>query len=414
MDVIMPQLGETVAEGTVTKWYKKIGDAIKADEALFDVETDKVSTEIPAPVSGVIAEILVAEGTTAKVGTRLAVIRESAPQQARGSSAVSTAAPIKVNAPTGQAISVSSERAASTGAAGRLSPVVSRLIAEHGLDARAITGTGRDGRITREDVLAHVAQPGAAGPAVRTQEPAPHRIAGAETVPLNIIRKRTAEHMAKSWTTVPHVLQVVEADFSRVDDARRMSGEQWKKREGYSLTYLPFVACAVAAALIKYPRLNASFNGDHLVLHRRVNIGIAVDLNLEGLLVPVVKDASAKSLPALARAINDVAVRARENRLRPDDMTEGTYTITNNGASGTLITSPIISPPQVAVLSTDAVRKRTVVIESAGRDEIAVRPVGVLAQCFDHRAVDGAYSAAFLNEVKTLIESRDWGKELQG
>ena len=414
MDVIMPQLGETVAEGTVTKWYKKVGDAIKADEVLFDVETDKVSTEIPAPASGVIAEILVAEGTTAKVGTRLAVIRESAPQQARGSSAVSTAAPIKVTAPTGQAISVSSERAASTGAAGRLSPVVSRLIAEHGLDARAITGTGRDGRITREDVLAHVAQPGAARPAVRTQEPAPHRIAGAETVPLNIIRKRTAEHMAKSWTTVPHVLQVVEADFSRVDQVRRASAEQYKQREGFSLTYLPFIACAVAAALLKYPRLNASFGGDHLVLHRRVNLGIAVDLNFEGLMVPVLKDAASMKLPQLARAAHDLATRARAGKLRPDDMTECTYTISNNGAFGTLLTAAIITPPQVAVLSTDAVRKRTVVIESAGRDEIAVRPVGVLAQSFDHRAVDGAYSAAFLNEVKTLIETRDWGKELQG
>jgi 2-oxoglutarate dehydrogenase E2 component (dihydrolipoamide succinyltransferase) len=381
---------------------------------LFDVETDKVSTEIPAPASGVIAEILVAEGTTAKVGTRLAVIRESAPQQARGSSAVSTAAPIKVTAPTGQAISVSSERAASTGAAGRLSPVVSRLIAEHGLDARAIIGTGRDGRITREDVLAHVAQPGAARPAVRTQEPAPHRIAGAETVPLNLIRKRTAEHMAKSWTTVPHVLQVVEADFSRVDQVRRASAEQYKQREGFSLTYLPFIACAVAAALLKYPRLNASFGGDHLVLHRRVNLGIAVDLNFEGLMVPVLKDAASMKLPQLARAAHDLATRARAGKLRPDDMTECTYTISNNGAFGTLLTAAIITPPQVAVLSTDAVRKRTVVIESAGRDEIAVRPVGVLAQSFDHRAVDGAYSAAFLNEVKTLIETRDWGKELQG
>jgi 2-oxoglutarate dehydrogenase E2 component (dihydrolipoamide succinyltransferase) len=406
MDVVMPQLGETVTEGTVTRWYKKVGDAIKADEALFDVETDKVSTEIPAPASGVIAEILVAEGTTAKVGTRLAVIRESSVQAARPAVA-------SVSAPAAAPVAVAGAAPAAADARARLSPVVSRLIAEHGLDARAITGTGRDGRVTREDVLAHVAQRGAARPAVRTQEPAPYRIAGAETVPLNVIRKRTAEHMAKSWTTTPHVLQVVEADFSRVDQARRMTGEQWKKREGYSLTYLPFVACAVAAALIKYPRLNASFNGDHLLLHRRVNLGIAVDLNLEGLLVPVVKDASAKSLPALARAINDVAVRARESRLRPDDMTEGTYTITNNGASGTLITAPIINPPQVAILSTDAVRKRTVVIESAGRDEIAVRPVGVLAQCFDHRAVDGAYSAAFLNEVKTLIETRDWGKELQ-
>jgi 2-oxoglutarate dehydrogenase E2 component (dihydrolipoamide succinyltransferase) len=400
----MPQLGETVTEGTVTRWYKKVGDAIKADEALFDVETDKVSTEIPAPASGVIAEILVQEGATAKVGTRLAVIREAGGQAARPTASV--AAPSAAPRPSAAAAPVAVDARA------RLSPVVSRLIAEHGLDAREIAGTGRDGRITRDDVLAHVAQRGAAQPATRTPEPATQAAAGAETVPLNIIRKRTAEHMAKSWTTVPHVLQAVEADFSRVDHARRMTGEQWKKREGYSLTYLPFVACAVAAALIKYPRLNASFSGDHLLLHRRVNLGIAVDLNLEGLLVPVVKDASAKSLPALARAINDVAVRARENRLRPDDMTEGTYTITNNGASGTLITAPIISPPQVAVLSTDAVRKRTVVIESAGRDEIAVRPVGVLAQSFDHRAVDGAYSAAFLNEVKTLIETRDWTQEL--
>jgi len=412
MDVIMPQLGETVAEGTVTKWYKKVGDAIKADEALFDVETDKVSTEIPAPASGVIAEILVAEGTTAKVGTRLAVIRESAPQQAPHSTR--PAQFVAVSPSLAQAPAAAPERTGTGGARDRLSPVVSRLIAEHGLDARAITGTGRDGRVTRDDVLAHVAQRGAARPAVRTQEPAPDRIAGAETVPLNIIRKRTAEHMAKSWTTVPHVLQVVEADFSRVDQARRARAEQYKQREGFSLTYLPFIACAAAAALLKYPRLNASFSGDHLVLHRRVNLGIAVDLNFEGLMVPVLKDAASMKLPQLARAAHDLATRARAGKLRPDDMTECTYTISNNGAFGTLLTAAIITLPQVAVLSTDAVRKRTVVIESAGRDQIAVRPVGVLAQCFDHRAVDGAYSAAFLNEVKTLIETRDWGKELQG
>ena len=412
MDVVMPQLGETVTEGTVTKWHKKVGDAIKADEALFDVETDKVSTEIPAPASGVIAEILVAEGTTAKVGTRLAVIRESAPQQAPHSTR--PAQFVAVSPSLAQAPAAAPERTGTGGARDRLSPVVSRLIAEHGLDARAITGTGRDGRITREDVLAHVAQPGAARPAVRTQDPAPHRIAGAETVPLNIIRKRTAEHMAKSWTTVPHVLQVVEADFSRVDQARRARAEQYKQREGFSLTYLPFIACAAAAALLKYPRLNASFSGDHLVLHRRVNLGIAVDLNFEGLMVPVLKDAASMKLPQLARAAHDLATRARAGKLRPDDMTECTYTISNNGAFGTLLTAAIITLPQVAVLSTDAVRKRTVVIESAGRDQIAVRPVGVLAQCFDHRAVDGAYSAAFLNEVKTLIETRDWGKELQG
>jgi len=406
MDVIMPQLGETVAEGTVTKWHKKVGDAIKADEALFDVETDKVSTEVPAPVAGVVAEILVQEGATAKVGTRLAVIREAGGQTARP--AVSIAAPAAAPAPSAAAAPAAGD------ARTRLSPVVSRLLAEHGLDVRAITGTGRDGRITREDVLAQVAQRGGTQPSAPARTAAPSAAAGAETAPLNSIRKRTAEHMAKSWTTVPHVLQAVEADFSGVDAARRAAGEQWKQREGFTLTYLPFIACAVAAALVKSPRLNASFAGDHLVLHRRVNLGIAVDLNFEGLMVPVLKDAAGLTLPRVARAVHDLASRARAGKLRPDDMTECTYTISNNGAFGTLLTAAIITPPQVAVLSTDAVRKRAVVIEGGQGDTVAVRPVGMLAQSFDHRAVDGAYSAAFLNEVKTMLETRDWQRELQG
>jgi 2-oxoglutarate dehydrogenase E2 component (dihydrolipoamide succinyltransferase) len=234
----------------------------------------------------------------------------------------------------------------------------------------------------------------------------------AETQPLNSIRKRTAEHMAKSWTTVPHVMQAVEVDFSRVDQARRAAAEQWKQREGFALTYLPFIAFAVAAALTKHPRLNASFAGDHLVLHRRVNLGIAVDLNFEGLMVPVLKDAAGMTLPRVARAVNDLAGRARAGKLKPDDMTECTYTISNNGAFGTLLTAPIITPPQVAVLSTDAVRKRAVVVEGGQGDAVVVRPIGMLAQSFDHRAVDGAYSAAFLNEVKSILETRDWAQEL--
>ncbi|MDH3288522.1 MAG: 2-oxo acid dehydrogenase subunit E2 [Betaproteobacteria bacterium] len=398
MDVVMPQLGETVAEGTVTRWYKKAGDAVKADEPLFDVETDKVSSEIPAPVAGVLAEILVAEGVTAKVGMRLAVIREAgAPAQALAPPVAATVS-ARDDAPAARS-------GTGGGMAGRLSPVVSRLIAEHKLDASKITGTGRDGRITREDVLAYVGSRGAA--------PAAAPAASVETAPLNSIRKRTAEHMAKAWATVPHVLQVVEADFSGVDQARRAAGARWNTQVGFSLTYLPFVACATAAALVKYPRLNASFGGDHLLLHRRVNLGIAVDLEFEGLLVPVVKDAGAKSLPDLARAINDLAARARTGKLKPDDMTECTYTITNNGAFGTLLTAPLISPPQVAVLSTDGVRKRPVVIEDNGGDRVEARLIGTLAQSFDHRAVDGAYSAAFLREVKMLIETRNWAQALQ-
>ena len=412
MDVIMPQLGETVAEGTVTKWYKKVGDAVKADEVLFDVETDKVSTEIPAQANGVLAEILIAEGVTAKVGVRLAVIKESG--QAAHSANPSPVAPKAILRE--QATGAPPAPRKSLEAGDRLSPVVRKLLAEHTLDPSQIAGSGRDGRITRDDVLAHIARHGAAPSAVRTQERAPYLTSGAnmETVPLNSVRKRTAEHMAKSWTTIPHVLQVVEADFSRVDQARRGAGAQWKSREGYSLTYLPFVAHAIVAALAKFPRLNASFNGDHLALHRRINLGIAVDLNLEGLVVPVLKDAAGKSLAQLARAINDLAARARGAKLKPDDMTEGTYTITNNGAFGTLITAPIISPPQVAILSTDAIRKRPVVIEGPDGDTIAIRPVGMLAQTFDHRAVDGSYSGAFLSEVKKTLETRDWGKDVQG
>jgi pyruvate dehydrogenase E2 component (dihydrolipoamide acetyltransferase) len=402
MDVIMPQLGETVAEGTVTKWYKKVGDTVKADDVLFDVETDKVSTEIPAQANGVIAEILVQEGTTAKVGARLAVIQES------GAAVKAPVAETPVIARVAPAQGAAAPAAAGS-AAGRLSPVVSRLLGEHGLSAAGIRGTGRDGRITREDVLAHIERHGGHPPSAIRHSPSS---AGTETAPLNNIRKRTAEHMAKSWTTTPHVLQAVEADFSKVDAARRAAGAAWKSREGYSLTYLPFIVRAVVLALAKFPRLNSSFHGDHLVLHKRVNVGIAVDLNLDGLVVPVMKDAGSKGVTQIAKEINKLSNNARGNQLKPDDMTEATYTITNNGAFGTLITAPIISPPQVAILSTDGVKKRAVVVETAGGDSVAVRPVGVLAQSFDHRAVDGAYSGSFLNEVKSIIETRDWEREL--
>jgi len=410
MDVVMPQLGETVTEGTITRWYKKAGDTVRADEPLFDVETEKVSTEIPAPAAGVLAEILVGEGVTAGVGTKLAVIRESGAVAAQpAATAPAAATSVRPGTPS-TAAPVQPARA---NAGERLSPVVRRLIAEHDLDPRAIKGTGRDGRITREDVLAHIANRGVARPAARAGASAAPSGADAEIIPLNSMRRRTAEHMAKSWSTVPHVLQAVEVDFHRIDQARRAEGESWKRREGFSLTYLPFIVRAVSIALGKFPRLNASFAGDHLLLHRRINLGIAVDLNFEGLVVPVLKDVPLKSLPQIAREANDLVQRARTNRLKPDDLTEGTYTVTNNGAFGTVITAPIISQPQVAILSTDAIQKRPVVIETGAGDEIAIRPVGMLSQTFDHRAVDGAYAAAFLREVKMLIETRDWAQALQ-
>ena len=425
MDVIMPQLGETVAEGVVTKWYKKVGDSVKADEVLFDVETDKVSTEIPAQADGIVAEILVQEGVTAKVGAKLAVIRESgsgSAAAAQGSGALSSA--VTTDGTGAQRISPTAEHAAEiakppsvpkVGGQAQLSPVVRKLIAEHGLDPERIRGTGRDGRITRDDVTAHISSSGVkrpGTPADLVEPAAPATAQPGQALPLSAVRKRVAENMTKSWTSVPHVLQVVEADFHRIEHARREVAQQWKEREGHSLTYLPFVMRAVSIALGRYPKLNAIFSGEAITPQRRVNIGIAVDLNFEGLMVPVVKDVPNKSLPQIAREIADLAARARAGKLKPDELTEGSYTITNNGAYGTVITAPIINQPQVAILSTDAVRKKPVVIETPDGDSIAIRPVGVLAQSFDHRAIDGAYAAAFLRELKLIIETRHWAQDL--
>jgi len=208
------------------------------------------------------------------------------------------------------------------------------------------------------------------------------------------------------------VLQAVEVDFYNVDKARRAKSEAWKAREKFSLTYLPFIAAAVCKAIAKFPHVNASVSGDNLIVHRRINLGVAVDLNLDGLIVPVVKDADKKSLSELARAMHDLADRARADKLKPDDLTEGTYTLSNSGVYGTLITAPIINPPQAAILSIDGVRKKPVVVEGADGDAIAIRPIGVLAQSFDHRAFDGAYSAAFLHQVKEILEQWDWVGDL--
>ena len=422
MDVIMPQLGETVVEGVVTKWYKKVGDVVKSDDTLFDVETDKVSTEIPAQANGVITEILVQEGVTAKVGTRLAVISESGDAAAAAPAvAVAASAPaVTVSAAVAAVPAVSTAAAANrigkASAADRLSPVVRRLLAEHQLNPADLNGTGRDGRITREDVLAVIGGGVAAGamPArAPLSAPAPMVLGAGDTrKPMNSVRKRTAQHLVKSWQSAPHVLQAVEVDYSKVELARTAAGAAWKAREGFSLTYLPFIARAVSVALAQFPLLNGSLDGDDLVIHSRINIGIAVDLNFDGLVVPVVKDVPNKSLPQIAREINDLAQRARSNKLKPDELSGGTYTLSNSGVFGTLITAPIINQPQVAIMSTDGVKKKPVVIESEQGDSIAIRPVGVLAQTFDHRALDGAYSAAFLREVKTVLETRDWVQAL--
>ena len=308
-----------------------------------------------------------------------------------------------------------------------LSPVVRRLISDNGLDVSRITGTGPGGRITRDDVLAVIEKgsasaapapaataPAATAPAVPAA-PRPAVTAGArdEVIALSRIRQATGSHMVMSKGVSPHAFSVVEVDFANVDGTRNRVKDEFRSAEGFSLTYLPFITRAVVDALADFPHLNASVGDDQLVVHRYIDLGIAVDLDYQGLLVPVVRDAETKRLRAISREINDLASRARSRRLSPDEITGGTFTITNNGSAGSVLTMPIINQPQVAILSTDAIVKKPVVVNVPGGGEsIAIHPVGNLAMAWDHRAFDGAYAAGFLSRIKEILETRDWSSEV--
>ena len=562
-DITMPQLGETVTEGTITRWFKQVGESIAEDEVLFEVSTDKVDSEVPSPAAGVLTEILVQEGETVDVGTVLARVgdgaggdgaaaaapAEEAPTAPAGDAAAADAepteapaqeAPIDVqeggdeggepaaqeapaspaaeapagpaaeppaspaeevpvsaqepevtSAPAGGADQASSspspdgptaapadyapepssasadgepsDGAPAGGAMSRLlSPVVRRLIAEHGLDPESIKGTGAGGRITRSDVLQVVeggARPAAGGgddlavaaaetkrlaseeapaakgaplepdAAAEEREAAEAEARGRsgpaaapaglptgdrdEVVPFTNIRRRTAEHMVRSKATSAHALVVIEVDYANVDRVRQGEKASFKEEEGVALTYLPFVSRAVVDAIREFPIVNSSVGEGELVIHHEVNLGYAVDLSFEGLMVPVVQGADGKRMRALAREVADLADRARRKKLGPDDIAGGTFTITNVGSYGTLMTFPIVNQPQVGILSTDGVRKRPVVVELPdGSDAIVIHPVGNLALSWDHRAFDGAYAAAFMAKVKEILETRDWAAEL--
>ena len=464
-EVTLPQLGETVTEGTITRWFKKVGDTVAADEPLFEVSTDKVDTEVPSPVAGVLVEIRVQEGDTVPVGAVIGVVGDAgaAPAASPAPAAASAPAPAPEPAPAPAAAPAPAPDPApaaapapapaapapvapapapaaaqhdSLGSDIVLSPVVRRLINENGLDVRAITGTGPGGRITRDDVLSVIEKGGAravpaAAPSAPAAAPAPAApatpgraapaaprpavVAGArdEVVALSRIRQATGSHMIMSKGTSPHAFSVVEVDYSNVDATRGKVKDEFRAAEGFGLTYLPFIARAVVDALADFPHLNASVGDDQLVVHRYVDLGIAVDLDYNGLLVPVVRDAETKRLRAIAREINDLASRARSRRLSPDEIQGGTFTLSNNGSAGSVLTMPIINQPQVAILSTDAIVKKPVVIDVPGGGEsIAIHPVGNLAMAWDHRAFDGAYAAGFLVRIKEILETRDWSSEL--
>ncbi len=456
----MPQLGETVTEGTITKWLKSVGDPIGRDEPLFEVSTDKVDSEVPSPAAGVLSEIRVQEGETVDVGTVLAVVSDGAQGSSSAAPAQSTepaatvppvtpppaaAAPpppppppappqTPAPAPVAPAPVAATDGADGDGAASRvLSPVVRKLLDENNIDAAEVGGTGIGGRITRADVLDAIdsrraggapaasagtrAQPAPAPASPVTSAPAPSASSSTagedEVIPFTNIRRRTAEHMVRSKATSAHTLVVLEADYEAVERVRRSHGKQFKAEEGFSLTYLPFVARATVEALHEWPNLNASVGEDALIVHHRVNLGIAVDLDHHGLIVPVVPRAEELTLRGIARRIHELADRARSKKLSADDISGGTFSITNAGPFGTFLTSPIINQPQVAILSTDGVKRRpTVVTQDDGGEAIAIHSMGLLSLAWDHRAVDGAYAAAFVARVVELLSSHDWSAEL--
>ena len=448
-EVTLPQLGETVTEGTITRWFKKVGDSVALDEPLFEVSTDKVDTEVPSPVAGVLTEIRVPEGETVPVGAVIGVVGDAgavvaAPPAAALAPVVEAApAPVAESAPAPVvaaaaapapvvATATPAPAAPAVGNDNRLlSPVVRRLVTEHNLNVDSIAGTGPGGRITREDVLDHIdkiatgatpaaapaPKPAAASPAPVASAPkaaAPMVRAGErdDVVPLSKIRQLTGAHMTMSLSVSPHAFSVVEVDYANVDNTRAKTKDEFKSAEGFSLTYLPFISRAVVDALADFPNMNASISGTDLIVHRYVDLGIAVDIEGLGLLVPVVRSAEGKRLRAIAREISDLATRAKTRKLGPDEIQGGTFTISNNGSAGSVLTMAIINQPQVAILSTDAiVRKPVVVNVPGGGESIAIHPVGHLAMSWDHRAFDGAYAASFLVRVKEILETRDWSSE---
>ncbi len=448
VDVVMPQMGVSVSEGTVTKWLKHEGDAVAADEPLLEISTDKVDTDVPSPGTGIVSQILVQEGETVEVGTRLAVI---APE---GTEVGAPAPPEEPPAPTElealvEAPSPAPAPAPMSAAAGNgrsfVSPVVARIAAEHGVDVGQVPGTGTGGRVTKKDILAFIESgpPGpasmeameaaappeapapappapvtpappaapAAAPARAQAEPALEAapVPGESVEPVTPMRRGIAEHMRRSLDTSAHVTTVFEVDMSRVVALRKTLKPEYDRSYGVNLTYLAFISRATIEAIKSWPWVNGELRGDKIVQKSFVNLGIAVALEGgKGLIVPVIKNAEGLNLLGLARAIADVADRARNKKLIPDDVQGGSFTITNPGGWGAIMGTPIISQPQVAILDVEALVKRPVVVaDAAGQDVIAIRPMINLCLSYDHRLVDGAYAAQFMKELRENLEGWD-------
>jgi 2-oxoglutarate dehydrogenase complex dihydrolipoamide succinyltransferase (E2) component len=413
IEVVMPQMGVSVSEGTIIKWLKSEGEAVQADEPLLEISTDKVDTEVPCPTDGILDQIVKLEGETVDVGTTIALVAttsaalESPAEPAVEPESIATSA----SAPTSpEPVSAQSDGAASRAF---VSPVVARIAAEHSVDLERVTGSGHGGRVTKKDILAHVA--GADASAASEPRPAPVTSSapsnGDQLEPMSQMRRSIAEHMRRSLDTAAHATTVFEVDMSGVVVIRARLKPEFLERHGVRLTYLSFVSRAAVEALRNWPWLNAEIRGDEIVTHSYINLCIAVAVDGgKGLVVPAIHNAEGLNLLGMARAIQDVGDRARSKRLTPEDMQGGTFTITNPGGHGSIVGTPIINQPQVAILDTEALVKRPVVIsDDKGVDAISVRPIMNLCLSFDHRLIDGAYAVQFMAEVRDNLES--WGEE---
>jgi 2-oxoglutarate dehydrogenase E2 component (dihydrolipoamide succinyltransferase) len=412
--VVMPQMGESIFEGTITKWLKKEGDTIHKDEPLFEISTDKVDAEIPSPVEGVLTEIKVPEGATVGINTVVAVIGGTS---GAVTSAVGATAPVSAGVPApGPATPAPPQVPVAVNAGRRLrsSPLVRRIAQENKLDLAQVAGTGSDGRITKEDVLRHLSAygPGGAAPASRAAVAAPQAQSAPPqvVVPLTKMRSIIAQRMVESMQISPHVHTVYKVDMTRIVRLRQREKAKYEQRNGVKLTYMPFIAAAVVEALGKFPIINASLIDGFIHYHQNINLGIAVALPW-GLIVPVVKQAEERSFLGLARAVADLAERARTKKLLPDEVAGNTFTLTNSGIFGDLFSTPIINQPDSAILAISSLNKEAVVLtDSEGNDTIAIRSMQHFCLGFDHRTIDGADACRFMAEFKRILEH--WDKEI--
>ena len=418
-DVLMPQMGESITEGTITKWLKKVGDSVQRDEPIFEISTDKVDAEIPSPVAGTLTEIKVAEGATVSINTVVAVIGGGAGKAAAPAAPVATpavAAPAAASAPAAPVAATEGERV-------RSSPLVRKIAKDNNVDLTQVPGTGASGRITKSDIVGHleggakpaptasaVLAPAVSAPAASKPAPAASAPMPGEIVPMSKMRSIIAQRMVESKRTSPHVHTVFKVDMTRIVKIREKEKAKYEQRNGVKLTYMPFITRAIVVALRKYPIVNGSLMGDAIRYNPNINIGVAVALDW-GLIVPVIKQSEERNFLGIARAIADVAARARGKKLAPDEISGGTFTLTNSGIFGEEFGTPIINQPQSAILGIGGLRKSAEVItDKDGNDSIAIRTIQFFALGFDHRIVDGADAGKFMSDFKAYLEN--WNEDI--